>query len=67
MCCASWRQRDDCRRRALYADVGGREMCVIQKEYPTQDSIGRSRRQHWDVAVIKTPRTRILPPSGGDR
>ena len=40
---------------ALYRDVGGREMCVIQKEYPTHDSIGRSRRQHWDIAVIKTP------------
>src|SRR3954447_26664882 len=44
---------------ARYSDVGGREMCVIQKEYPTDDSIGRSRRQHWDIAVIKTPA--VLP------
>jgi hypothetical protein len=40
---------------ARYADVGGRKVCVVQKEYPTHDSIGRSRRQHWDIAVIKTP------------
>ena len=39
-----------------YVDVAGSEIvCVIQKEYPTHDSIGRSRRQHWDTAVIKTP------------
>ena len=43
-----------------YPDVDGRKMCVIQKEYPTDNSIGRSRRQHWDIAVIKTPV--VLPP-----
>ena len=30
-------------------------MCVTQKEHPTTHHLDRSRRQHWDVAVIKTP------------
>jgi hypothetical protein len=28
---------------------------VIQKEYPTAGNLGKSKRQHWDIAVIKTP------------
>ncbi|MGD8515568.1 MAG: hypothetical protein PVJ23_00705 [Anaerolineae bacterium] len=33
----------------------GRRVCVIQKEYPTAHPLGKSRRQHWDLAVLKTP------------
>ena len=42
---------EECR----YFDFEGRKVCVIQKEYPTHHHLGRSRRQHWDISVIKTP------------
>lgn len=35
----------------------GRKVCVVQKEYPTADRLTRSRRHHWDIAVIKSPST----------
>ena len=38
-----------------FPDVRGKKMCVLQKEYPTDHNLDRSRRQHWDIAVIKTP------------
>jgi hypothetical protein len=31
------------------------KVCVVQKEYPTAGFLGKPRRQHWDIAVIKTP------------
>jgi hypothetical protein len=31
------------------------KVCAIQKEYPTAHKIGKSIRQNWDIAVIKTP------------
>jgi hypothetical protein len=31
------------------------KVCAIQKEYPTPESLGKPRRQHWDIALIKTP------------
>lgn len=33
----------------------GKKVCVVQKEYPTADNLGKSRRQNWDVSVIETP------------
>lgn len=33
----------------------GHKVCVIQKEYRTAESLGASRRQNWDIALIKTP------------
>ncbi len=33
----------------------GQEVCVIQKEYPTAGNLGKPRRQHWDIAIIKSP------------
>lgn len=36
----------------------GHEMCAIQKEYCTAHDLGKSRRQHWDLAVLKAPRER---------
>ncbi len=39
----------------LYTEWGGREVCVIQKEYPTACALGKPQRQHWDIAVLKTP------------
>ena len=31
------------------------QMCTIQKEYPTAADLDKSRRQHWDIALIKNP------------
>lgn len=33
----------------------GHKVCVLQKEYPTADSLGKPQRQHWDIAVLKNP------------
>jgi hypothetical protein len=38
-----------------YTTWQGRRICVIQKEYPTAGDLSKSRRQHWDIAVLKTP------------
>ena len=38
-----------------YAEWDGNRVCVVQKEYPTAASLGKPRRQHWDVAVLRTP------------
>ncbi len=38
-----------------YSELLGQQFCVVQKEYPTAGNLGRSRRQHWDVSVIRRP------------
>jgi hypothetical protein len=38
-----------------YTEWAGHRVCVIQKEYPTAVALGKPKRQHWDIAVIKTP------------
>jgi hypothetical protein len=35
-----------------YQMVGAHRMCRVQKEYPTNMHLDRSRRQHWDVSLI---------------
>lgn len=40
-----------------YGWHGEHKVCLIQKEYPTHHHLGRSRRQHWDISVIKAPIT----------
>ena len=40
-------------RYALHDDH--RQVCVIQKEYPTAHDLDKSKRQHWDISVIRTP------------
>ena len=40
---------------ARYLMWQGERVCTVQKEYPTADKLGKSQRQHWDVAVIKSP------------
>ena len=32
-------------------------VCTVQKEYPTASPLDRSKRQNWDIAVLKTPGT----------
>lgn len=31
------------------------KISVVQKEYPTAGKLGKPRRQHWDIAIIKSP------------
>ena len=38
-----------------YFNWGKNKVCTVQKEYPTAGHLGRSRRQNWDISVIKTP------------
>jgi hypothetical protein len=38
-----------------YSELNGQRFCVVQKEYPTAGNLGRSKRQHWDVSVIRHP------------
>jgi len=38
-----------------YSKLHDQEFCVVQKEYPTAGNFGRSRRQHWDISVIRQP------------
>lgn len=40
----------------------GKSICIIQKEYPTAHDLNKSKRQHWDIAVIQSP-PKVLPYS----
>jgi hypothetical protein len=33
-------------------DFQGKKLCIVQKEYPTSTSLGKSRRQNWDISII---------------
>ena len=38
-----------------YAYWQDKKVCVVQKEYPTAGKLGKPQRQHWDIALLKTP------------
>lgn len=38
-----------------YLACMGQKVCAIQKEYPTASNLGKPQRQHWDIAIIKSP------------
>ena len=38
-----------------YFTCMGQKVCVIQKEYPTAGNLSKPQRQHWDIAIIKSP------------
>lgn len=38
-----------------YIQWEGKRVCIIQKEYPTAEDLDKSRRQHWDIAVLQSP------------
>jgi len=40
------------------------KICIIQKEYPTAGKLGKSQRQHWDIAVLKSPAESIRSGPG---
>jgi hypothetical protein len=42
----------------------GHKTCVIQKEYPTADKLGKPQRQHWDIAVHQSPAVSIIEGPG---
>lgn len=43
-----------------YTTWKNQKVCVIQKEYPTAGNLGKPQRQHWDIAVFKTPPSSII-------
>jgi hypothetical protein len=49
-----------------YAECNGQQVCVVQKEYPTAHNLGKSRRQHWDISVIKAPVVPAKRPNAFD-
>ena len=38
---------------SLYTRVGGRDVCTVQKEYRMGSDVGKSRKAHWDIAVLE--------------
>jgi hypothetical protein len=48
--CLLWRRLPKEKR---YVHLGQKDIAVLQKEYPTAKPLGKSKRQHWDVSVIK--------------
>jgi hypothetical protein len=38
-----------------FFEWNGRKVCAIQKEYATAHALGKSKRQHWDIAVLRNP------------
>jgi len=36
-----------------YMRVDGREICTVQKEYKMGNKVGKSRKAHWDIAVLE--------------
>ena len=43
-----------------YIQLEKESICIIQKEYPTASNLGKSKRQHWDIAVIESPPKNFL-------
>jgi hypothetical protein len=38
-----------------YGEWKRQAVCLTQKEYATAGDLGKSKRQHWDIAVLKVP------------
>jgi hypothetical protein len=38
---------------SLHIRVGGRDVCAVQKEYRMGSDVGKSRKAHWDIAVLE--------------
>lgn len=38
-----------------YITFDNKKVCFIQKEYPTLENLEKSKRQHWDIAILKEP------------
>lgn len=46
---------DSLKEEQRYIQCGKHKVCVVQKEYPTANALGKSRRQNWDIALIESP------------
>jgi len=49
-----------------YLTWNHQKVCVLQKEYPTAGKLGKPQRQHWDIAVLKSPPESIHEKSAYD-
>ncbi len=49
-----------------YTTWQGQKIGVIQKEYPIAGDLDKPRRQHWDIAVLKTPPESLTTESAYD-
>ena len=38
-----------------FAACDGRRLCVLQNEYRTASDLSKSKRQHWDIALLQKP------------
>ncbi len=38
-----------------YIEWKGQKICTVEKEYPTATDLDRSKRQHWDIAILQNP------------
>jgi hypothetical protein len=38
-----------------YISFEGKQVCILQKEYPTASNLEKSKRQHWDIAILIEP------------
>ncbi|MFQ6061367.1 MAG: hypothetical protein ACE5KV_08795 [Thermoplasmata archaeon] len=50
--CLLWRRLSKDER---YVRLNQKKVAIIQKEYPTAKPLDKSRRQHWDISIIKSP------------
>lgn len=46
-----------------YITFESKKVCVLQKEYTTADKLDKSKRQHWDIAILKEPVSTTSTPS----
>ncbi len=52
---------------ARFGTWQGQKVSMLQKEYPTATHLGKSQRQHWDIALLKSPlSSRISGPRAYD-
>jgi len=52
---------NDLPAKQRYFEWEEKQVSVIQKEYPTTTDLGRSKRSHWDISLIKKPFEITLP------
>lgn len=38
-----------------YGEIDRKRVCLLQKEYPTAHNLDKSRRQNWDISLIRSP------------
>jgi len=46
-----------------YAQLGDKNVSIIQKEYPTFHTLKGTKRGHWDIAVLENPLLSLKSPA----